>query len=200
MKTWQAQFFPEVGARANACTARGAPGAGRGSCGGPWAAPWRCCIAHGSSAPARPASRQLGVRMCSCSCAPATPHRLRLTLPPPLLLQMLETHEGSQYCGYTNTLLNLFTSSLFLAGAASALVGSWTTKHWGRRTTMILGGIFFFAGAIIQAASVHVAMIIVGRVVLGVGLALNNQSVPLYLSEMAPHKLRGALNVLFQLA
>ncbi|KAK1324480.1 Sugar transport protein 1 [Acorus calamus] len=42
-------------------------------------------------------------------------------------------------------------------------------------------------------------MLIIGRVLLGVGVGFVNQSVPLYLSEMAPAKLRGMLNIGFQL-
>ncbi|KAF5184968.1 Sugar transport protein [Thalictrum thalictroides] len=43
-------------------------------------------------------------------------------------------------------------------------------------------------------------MLIIGRLLLGVGVGFANQSVPVYLSEMAPAKLRGALNMGFQLA
>ncbi|KAL0409141.1 UNVERIFIED_CONTAM: Sugar transport protein 10 [Sesamum radiatum] len=43
-------------------------------------------------------------------------------------------------------------------------------------------------------------MLIIGRILLGVGIGYANQSVPVYLSEMAPPKLRGALNIGFQMA
>ncbi|KAK1305280.1 Sugar carrier protein C [Acorus calamus] len=43
-----------------------------------------------------------------------------------------------------------------------------------------------------------VAMLIIGRALLGIGVGFANQSVPLYLSEMAPAKLRGMLNFGFQ--
>lgn len=43
-------------------------------------------------------------------------------------------------------------------------------------------------------------MLIIGRLLLGVGVGFANQSVPLYLSEMAPAHLRGALNIMFQMA
>jgi sugar porter (SP) family MFS transporter len=42
-------------------------------------------------------------------------------------------------------------------------------------------------------------MLILGRILLGIGVGFANQSVPLYLSEMAPAKLRGMLNIGFQL-
>nr|GEV40379.1 sugar carrier protein C-like [Tanacetum cinerariifolium] len=43
-------------------------------------------------------------------------------------------------------------------------------------------------------------MLIVGRILLGFGIGFANQSVPLYLSEMAPYKYRGSLNIGFQLS
>ncbi|KAK4380514.1 hypothetical protein RND71_002376 [Anisodus tanguticus] len=46
----------------------------------------------------------------------------------------------------------------------------------------------------------NLTMLIIGRLPLGVGIGYANQSVPVYLSEMAPPKLRGALNVCFQMA
>jgi sugar porter (SP) family MFS transporter len=42
-------------------------------------------------------------------------------------------------------------------------------------------------------------MLIIGRVFLGIGIGFGNQAVPLYLSEIAPAKIRGAVNQLFQL-
>lgn len=44
------------------------------------------------------------------------------------------------------------------------------------------------------------AMLVVGRMVLGLGVGFATQATPLYLSEMAPFRLRGALNIMFQLA
>ncbi|PNY02026.1 sugar transport protein 14-like, partial [Trifolium pratense] len=55
------------------------------------------------------------------------------------------------------------------------------------------------SGAVINAFAVNISMLIVGRVLLGVGIGFGNQVVPLYLSEMAPAKVRGAVNQLFQL-
>lgn len=110
------------------------------------------------------------------------------------------TSTTDPYCKYDDWQLQLFTSSLYLAGAFSALVGShWTTKL-GRRPIMITAGIWFLLGAILDAAAMNQAMLIIGRVCLGFGVGLANQSVPMFLAEMAPYKLRGAMNMLFQMA
>ncbi|KAL6204595.1 hypothetical protein ACLB2K_021862 [Fragaria x ananassa] len=65
---------------------------------------------------------------------------------------------------------------------------------------MFFGGVLFCVGAAINAAAMGVWMLILGRILLGFGIGFSNQSVPLYLSEMAPSKYRGRLNIMFQLS
>lgn len=65
---------------------------------------------------------------------------------------------------------------------------------------MLIAGISFLVGSIFNAAAQNLTMLIIGRILLGFGVGFANQSVPLYLSEMAPAHLRGGLNILFQLA
>lgn len=111
-------------------------------------------------------------------------------------------HEGAAagYCKYNDQILQLFVSSLFLAGAFSALVAMVTCKKLGRRFTMICGGAAFIIGTVLVASAFSVAQLVIGRLILGVGVGFATQATPLYLSEMAPYNLRGALNILFQLA
>ncbi|KAL1548949.1 sugar carrier protein A [Salvia divinorum] len=108
-------------------------------------------------------------------------------------------HENN-YCKYNNQGLSAFTSSLYLAGLVSSLVASPITRKYGRRGTIICGGVSFLIGAALDASAVNLVMLIFGRIMLGVGIGFGNQAVPLYLSEMAPTHLRGGLNMMFQLA
>ncbi|XP_057767888.1 sugar carrier protein A [Salvia miltiorrhiza] len=108
-------------------------------------------------------------------------------------------HENN-YCKYNNQGLAAFTSSLYLAGLLSSLVASPITRKYGRRGSIICGGVSFMIGAALDASAVNLVMLILGRIMLGVGIGFGNQAVPLYLSEMAPTHLRGGLNMMFQLA
>lgn len=136
-------------------------------------------------------------------------------------------HENN-YCKYNNQGLSAFTSSLYLAGLVSSLVASPITRKYGRRGSIICGGLSFVVGAALDASAVNLLMLILGRIMLGVGIGFGNQvqylpiksslkldlihqppppnslynlkAVPLYLSEMAPTHLRGGLNMMFQLA
>ncbi|KAJ4976340.1 hypothetical protein NE237_001446 [Protea cynaroides] len=105
----------------------------------------------------------------------------------------------NQYCKFDSQTLTLFTSSLYLAALVASLYASTVTRKFGRKLSMFIGGLVFFAGAGLNAGAINVSMLIVGRILLGIGVGFANQSVPLYLSEMAPYKYRGALNIGFQL-
>ncbi|EPS66044.1 hypothetical protein M569_08731, partial [Genlisea aurea] len=108
-------------------------------------------------------------------------------------------HENN-YCKYNNQGLSAFTSSLYLAGLISSLFASPLTRAYGRRASIVTGGVSFLIGAALEASAADLPMLILGRIMLGFGIGFGNQAVPLYLSEMAPAHLRGGLNMMFQLA
>ncbi|CAN6209646.1 unnamed protein product [Urochloa humidicola] len=105
----------------------------------------------------------------------------------------------NNYCKFDDQRLQLFTSSLYLAALASSFVASAACTRLGRRRTMQAASAFFLAGAALCALASTLAMLIVGRVFLGAGVGFGNQAAPLFLSEIAPARVRGALNILFQL-
>ncbi|XP_010421127.1 PREDICTED: sugar transport protein 11-like [Camelina sativa] len=120
---------------------------------------------------------------------------------PDVLRQMRkQTGRETEYCKYDNELLTLFTSSLYLAALFASFLASTITRRFGRKVSMTIGSLTFLAGALLNGFAINLEMLIIGRLFLGVGVGFTNQSVPLYLSEMAPAKIRGALNNFFQLA
>ncbi|TDZ36618.1 Sugar transport protein MST8 [Colletotrichum spinosum] len=74
-----------------------------------------------------------------------------------------------------------------------ALVNGPIADALSRRWTILLANAVFLTGSIIQAASVNVSMIFVGRFIAGLSIGQLSMVVPLYLSELAPPNLRGAL-------
>lgn len=106
----------------------------------------------------------------------------------------------NQYCKFDSLALTMFTSSLYLAALLASFVASWVTKAFGRKKSMLLGGFVFLVGAAINATAQNITMLIIGRIFLGIGVGFALQSIPLYVSEMAPSKYRGSLNVVFQLS
>jgi len=125
---------------------------------------------------------------------------LKKFFPEVLRRKLADSKVVNEYCQYDNVKLTLFTSSLYLAALLSSLVASDITRRFGRKKSMFFGGFLFFLGALLNGFAQNVEMLIIGRIFLGFGIGFANQSVPLYLSEMAPYKYRGALNIGFQLS
>ncbi|KAF5804611.1 putative major facilitator, sugar transporter, major facilitator superfamily [Helianthus annuus] len=103
------------------------------------------------------------------------------------------------YCKFDDQILQLFTSSLYLAAVASSFGASKCCNNYGRKITIQLASFFFLVGVVLNAAALNIAMLITGRLMLGAGIGFGNQAVPLFISEIAPNKYRGGLNVCFQL-
>lgn len=86
----------------------------------------------------------------------------------------------NQYCKFDSATLTLFTSSLYLAALLASLVASTVTRKFGRKLSMLFGGVLFCAGAIINALAQNVAMLIIGRILLGFGIGFANQVITFF--------------------
>jgi MFS family permease len=93
----------------------------------------------------------------------------------PTVLRKMHENKGSNYCKFNDQRLQLFTSSLYLAGLTSTFFASYTTSQLGRRATMLIAGAFFIMGAIFNGAAQNLGMLIVGRILLGCGVGFANQ-------------------------
>lgn len=84
--------------------------------------------------------------------------------------------------------------STAVAGAIiGAAIGGWMNDRYGRKTTILVADFLFFAGAVIMASAPNPALLIVGRVFVGLGVGMVSMTSPLYISEASPARIRGAL-------
>lgn len=81
----------------------------------------------------------------------------------------------SQYCKFNSQLLTTFTSSLYLAALVASFFASTVTRLLGRKPSMFCGGLVFLAGSVINGAAKDVAMLIIGRIFLGIGIGFASQ-------------------------
>ena len=72
----------------------------------------------------------------------------------------------------------------------ASLAASPLTRRFGRRAVIGAAALAFLVGTALSAGAVHVAMVVAGRVLLGVGVGFGNMTIPMYLSEMAPRHMR----------
>ena len=63
----------------------------------------------------------------------------------------------------------------------------------GRRKTILYGSIIFFVGGLLQAFATGMPMMIVGRIIAGLGVGALSTIVPVYQSEISPPHNRGKL-------
>jgi MFS family permease len=93
----------------------------------------------------------------------------------PHVLRRMAAAKRDEYCLYDSQALTAFTSSLYVAGLFASLVASRVTRAMGRQAVMLMGGALFFAGGAMTGAAVNIAMLIVGRMLLGFGVGFTNQ-------------------------
>ena len=88
---------------------------------------------------------------------------------------------------------SLITSILSAGTFFGALISGDFADFFGRRLTIIISSIVFIIGVILQVASSSVALLTVGRVIAGFGVGGVSSTIILYMSEIAPKKVRGTI-------
>ena len=92
-------------------------------------------------------------------------------------------------------------TSIALAGAAlGAVLGGPLADRYGRRGVIIANAAMFIVGSLATAFAQNVPWLIGGRLFIGAAIGIASFVAPLYLSEIAPAKIRGALVSLNQVA
>jgi sugar porter (SP) family MFS transporter len=88
---------------------------------------------------------------------------------------------------------SLITSILSAGTFFGALIAGDLADWFGRRTTIIAGCLIFIVGVILQTASTGYKLLVAGRLIAGFGVGFVSAIIILYMSEIAPRKVRGAI-------
>lgn len=86
----------------------------------------------------------------------------------------------SNYCKFNSQGLQVFTSSLYIAGLVATFAAGYISRRFGRLVTMRIAALSFVIGTILCATAPVLIMVIIGRLLLGCGIGFANQ-VALYL-------------------
>lgn len=92
------------------------------------------------------------------------------------------------------------TSIVLLGAVIGAAFGGKSADKYGRRISLILSAIIFVVGALITAIAGSTDILILGRFVVGLAIGAASLCAPLYISEVAPKRIRGSLVCVNQLA
>lgn len=90
-------------------------------------------------------------------------------------------------------------SSLLLGAVIGTLISGVLSKKFGRKNALLVSAIVFATGSVLSSISSNTAILIGVRLFLGIAVGIASFTAPLYLSEMAPQKIRGALISMYQL-
>jgi sugar porter (SP) family MFS transporter len=101
--------------------------------------------------------------------------------------------EGPGQPALSSSHSSLIVSILSAGTFIGAIIAGDISDAFGRRTTIILGCIVFIIGVILQVASAGLGLLVAGRLVAGFGVGFVSAIIILYMSEIAPKKIRGAI-------
>ena len=108
--------------------------------------------------------------------------------------------DGSTGYAYDTWQKSLIVSILSAGTFFGALVSGALADWIGRRTTIIIGCGVFMVGVVVQVAATNIPALVVGRLVAGLGVGFVSAINILYMSEVAPRKVRGAIVSCYQFA
>ena len=120
--------------------------------------------------------------MCFCS---IPSHSVSISEPP------------FQISNYSHTLC---ASSLNPEENTDSVLFKWIADKISRKYSIVVAVTIFTVGSVLQTASISYAMLVIARLVGGIGIGMLSMVAPLYISEISPPEIRGALLVLEELS
>jgi MFS transporter, SP family, galactose:H+ symporter len=94
---------------------------------------------------------------------------------------------------------SIATSAVLVGAIIGAVLGGVLADRLGRKRSIIVGSISFIIGTFVLLASNGLGIFVVGRLLIGIAIGLASFIVPMYISELSPEHIRGALVSLNQL-
>lgn len=97
----------------------------------------------------------------------------------------------TSYFTLTTSTKSFNTAVSYVGGAAISFIsGPWTDWR-GRREAIFWSALITLVGGVIQGAAQNIAMFLVGRLVIGLGMGLAQTATPTLLAETVPVRWRG---------
>ncbi|MBC8769567.1 sugar porter family MFS transporter [Arenibacter sp. BSSL-BM3] len=93
-----------------------------------------------------------------------------------------------------------FASSALIGAIGGAAISGVLSDSFGRKPVLMIAALLFFVSALGSMVPPNFNFLIVARLIGGVGVGMASVLAPLYISEVAPPKIRGRLVALYQLS
>jgi len=99
----------------------------------------------------------------------------------------------------TESQIGFMVGAVLGGGIVGTLVTGYFADRFGRRTMILASCVLFFIGIISILLTSSFVVLLISRLVLGLAVGIVAVAVPLYLTEVAPAKIRGRSITIFQL-
>ena len=91
-------------------------------------------------------------------------------------------------------------SAALIGAVLGSLLSGWFADRFGRKHMLMVAALIFIVGTLCSSYAMNTHQLIYARLLLGFGIGIASFTAPLYISEIAPPKMRGGLVSLNQLA
>ena len=106
----------------------------------------------------------------------------------------------TEYFNFTKAEQGLAVSSALYGCLIGALAAGWISSKYSRKSALILSAVLFSISAWGSGIPESLSMLVVFRVIGGLGVGIASMAAPMYIAEIAPPKKRGTLVSYYQLA
>lgn len=99
--------------------------------------------------------------------------------------------------GIDDSMKSVITAASLMGATLGSVMVFWVGEPLGRRRELLIGASLYLIGSIVSVVAPGngsvVSIVIVGRIIYGLGIAFSMHAAPVYISEMAPSAIRGLL-------
>ncbi|CAE6378421.1 unnamed protein product [Rhizoctonia solani] len=95
--------------------------------------------------------------------------------------------------------LGALVATILMSASLSSFASGWLSDKYSRKRTIMLGAYIFGIGAALEAGSTNLPMLIIGRLIVGVGEGFFLSAIGVYLVEISPPDVRGRISCMLQL-
>lgn len=99
----------------------------------------------------------------------------------------------------TDNIIEIIVSALLIGAVIGTMGSGIISNKLGRKKTMLISALIFAGGSFFCSVSTSCNQLILARFILGIAVGIASFTAPLYLAEIAPQKIRGALISMYQL-
>ena len=98
---------------------------------------------------------------------------------------------GATEAGPTSSQQGGITAAMPGGSFVGSLCSGYLSDKFGRKKTIMVGSVIWMIGSALCAASHNIALLVVGRFINGIAIGLCSAQVPVYITELAPPRIRG---------